>query len=126
VVEEVVLVLRGLARVTVVIGRRERHGDVLQRQGDGRRRVELQLVERDQRLVLQHARIDRDGLLRTGYVAAGRIFQRDFFERRAVVIDEGRPLLFDDLHQPGDTEDLIRFAGARAPAHYQLARLEPP
>jgi hypothetical protein len=58
VVDEAVLVFLGRARMAVIIGRRKGHRDVLERERDRGGLVQLQLVERDQRLIFQHARID--------------------------------------------------------------------
>src|SRR5579884_724231 len=50
------------------------------------------------------------------------ILQRDFRKRRAVVIEEGRSFLLDDLHQAGNAKHIFRLRGASAAADDELAR----
>ncbi len=110
--------------MAVEIGRRIRHRDVLEAQRHRRRLVYLELIERDQRFVLEDARVHHHGRLRTGDIFLRRILEFHFDEWRPIVIEKLRALALDDLHQARDAENLVRLTRARAAGDDERARRE--
>jgi hypothetical protein len=86
--------------------------------------VELELIERDQGLVFQHARVDQHCALRAADVAFGRVRELHRYEGRASVVEERDPFLPDHIEHPRVAEDLFRLRRARAAADHELARAE--
>lgn len=122
IVKEMMAVLLARARMPVIIGGRIRQGDVLERQGHGRRLVQFKLVHRDQRVVAQHLRIDHHLALRPHDLAGSAILQWHRNERRPVMVDEPHALLFDYGHQTRDAEHLLCFRRPRPCRYHQVAQ----
>src|SRR5207247_3278522 len=87
-----------------------------------RRFVQLQLIDSNEGLIVEHALIHHDGPLWATDVFPRRIFEIDRYECRPVVIDEYRFFGLDHLHQSADAKDLVSLSGAGAAADDQFTR----
>ena len=122
--EEPVLVFLRRTRGSVIVRRRIRHRDVLERQRDRRGFVQFQLIDGDERLVVEHAWVHHHASLRPRHVAARSVFKIDGDEWWAVVIEERRIFILDHVHQPRNSKDLISLGRAGASRYDKLARPE--
>ena len=108
--------------MSVVIGGRIRHRNVLERERDGGRLVQFQLVERNQRLIFEHSWIDHDRLLRSSNVVLRCVVEIDGHKRRPIVIDERGVFFLHDVHQSAEPKHVVGLGRAGAAGHDQLTR----